>query len=60
MTSNSSKRIKYFRLKNIYKPNIIGYLKENPFYKNWRKEKPKKEEIKTFIDYLNTLTEEIE
>lgn len=55
-----TKRVKNFRLKNIYKPVIIGHIKENWFYEGWRREKPYVNDVQEFIAYLNSLTEEVE
>ncbi len=55
-----TKRIKNFRIKRVYKPLAVGYIRENWFYEDWRKEKPKEKDIQAFIDYLNAQTEEIE
>jgi len=55
-----TKRIKNFRIKTVYKPLAIGYIRENWFYEGWRKEKPKVKDVQEFVNYLNALTEEID
>jgi hypothetical protein len=52
-----TKRIKDFKIKAVYKPKIVGYIKENHFYQNWRINKSDKVELQKFVDYLNTQTE---
>lgn len=55
-----TKRIKNFKVKAVYKPRIIDYIRENIFYHNWKNiDNEDKNKLQIFVDYLNTQTEEI-
>lgn len=55
-----TKRIKDFRIKSVYKPRIIDYIRENYFYEDWRRKESTKNDNQKFVDYLNSQTEEVE
>ena len=52
-----AKRIMNYRAKIVYKPLVIGYIRENWFYEYWKNKGVSKREVEKFVDYMNSQTE---
>ncbi len=55
----NSKYIKNYRLKKIYQPKIKEIIRNHHFYQTYSDEEMQGKEMQRFIDYLNSLSEEI-
>lgn len=52
-----TKQITNIRVKKIYKPNLIAYIKENFYYQQWQQEDNYESKLSAFADQLAKYSE---